>query len=54
MTLEMRDGKKCICVFECTFCLGCADALQRVCRECVGELVHQLRPQPVARGQVVA
>lgn len=54
MTLEMRDGKKCICVFECAFCPGCVDALQRVCPECVGGLVHRPEPQRVVRGQVVA
>jgi hypothetical protein len=59
MALEMRgecercraalapDGRAYICVYECTFCPDCAEALQHVCPNCGGELVP--RPRPKAR-----
>jgi hypothetical protein len=40
------DGAARICSFECTFCPGCADAMDRVCPNCGGELVA--RPKRVA------
>jgi uncharacterized protein len=55
MALEMRtkcercgnelepEGKAAICSYECTFCLGCADAMDRVCPNCAGELVPRPR-----------
>ena len=55
MALEMRsacercgdalraDGPAAICSFECTFCVGCAEAMAHVCPNCGGELV--LRPR---------
>ena len=58
MTLEMRgecercgaalapDATAWICVYECTFCTGCADALRHVCPNCGGELVRRPRPKP--------
>ncbi len=58
MALEMRDrcercgialrgdGPVAICSFECTFCPGCAEALEQVCPNCGGELVA--RPRRVA------
>ncbi|MDQ6721281.1 MAG: DUF1272 domain-containing protein [Candidatus Dormibacteraeota bacterium] len=51
MPLEMRSScEKCgaalpmnaaarICSHECTFCPGCADAMNNVCPNCGGELV---------------
>ncbi|PZT89993.1 MAG: DUF1272 domain-containing protein [Citromicrobium sp.] len=52
--LEMRpDCERCggdlpaespgafICSFECTFCVGCADALDDLCPNCGGELVDR-------------
>jgi hypothetical protein len=58
MSLEMRaqcercgaglaaDGDAAICSFECTFCAGCAESMERVCPNCGGELVP--RPKRVA------
>jgi uncharacterized protein len=55
MALEMRpacercgaalavDGEAAICSYECTFCPACADALERVCPNCGGELVARPR-----------
>ena len=55
MTLEMRtacercgtalepDGAATICSYECTFCVGCAQALMHVCPNCSGELVPRPR-----------
>jgi hypothetical protein len=55
MALEMRavcercgnaltpDGDARICSFECTFCVGCADAMDHVCPNCGGELVARPR-----------
>jgi hypothetical protein len=57
MPLEMRsacercdapltpDGPATICSYECTFCAACADALERTCPNCGGELVP--RPKRV-------
>jgi hypothetical protein len=36
-----------ICSFECTFCPPCADAMDRVCPNCGGELVA--RPKRVEK-----
>jgi hypothetical protein len=58
VALEMRDvcercgaglapnGEAAICSYECTFCVGCAEAMEHVCPNCGGELV--LRPRRVA------
>jgi hypothetical protein len=55
MALEMKkECEKChhelsatgtamICSYECTFCEGCAGAMQNVCPNCGGELVHRPR-----------
>jgi hypothetical protein len=55
MALEMRDvcercsaglaadGDARICSFECTFCPGCAEAMDGVCPNCGGELVARPR-----------
>jgi hypothetical protein len=40
------DGDAAICSFECTFCAGCAESMERVCPNCGGELVP--RPKRVA------
>ncbi|MDP9261987.1 MAG: DUF1272 domain-containing protein [Actinomycetota bacterium] len=40
------QGDARICSFECTFCVACADELDRVCPNCEGELVA--RPRRVA------
>ena len=59
MTLEMRtvcercgaplveDGEACICSYECTFCVACADAMDQTCPNCSGELVR--RPRRLAK-----
>ena len=51
MSLEMRtecerchgplraDGDAFICSHECTYCLDCTHALERLCPNCGGELV---------------
>jgi len=58
MALEMRDRcERCeieltpdaearICSYECTFCAGCAEAMDDVCPNCGGELVA--RPKRAA------
>jgi len=55
MALEMRDacercetvlspdGAAAICSYECTFCIGCAEAMAHVCPNCAGELVRRPR-----------
>jgi hypothetical protein len=55
MALEMRsacercgaaldpDGDAQICSFECTFCVSCAEQMERVCPNCGGELVRRPR-----------
>jgi hypothetical protein len=35
------DGDAVICSFECTFCSGCGDEMDRVCPNCAGELVRR-------------
>jgi hypothetical protein len=37
------DGAALICSYECTFCVGCGDALGRACPNCGGELVARPR-----------
>jgi hypothetical protein len=32
-----------ICSFECTFCVPCGEALERICPNCAGELVARPR-----------
>lgn len=55
MALEMRaacekcgkrlkaDGEAYICVYECTFCPACTQAMAFVCPNCGGELVRRPR-----------
>ena len=55
MALEMRavcercgvelaaDGEAAICSYECTFCVACAEVMERVCPNCGGELVPRPR-----------
>jgi hypothetical protein len=55
MALEMKHGcEKCdaalgevaeafICSFECTFCLGCTEAMSARCPNCGGELLKRPR-----------
>jgi hypothetical protein len=55
MALEMRgacekcgaelsqDGEAYVCSHECTFCAGCARAMNLVCPNCGGELVRRPR-----------
>ena len=37
------DGDALICSYECTFCTDCGEALEHVCPNCDGELVHRPR-----------
>jgi hypothetical protein len=58
MALEMRavcercgtaltpDGPAMICSHECTFCVGCAEAMEHMCPNCNGELVTRPRRDP--------
>ena len=55
MALEMKEvcekcGRKItasdeafICIYECTFCATCAEAMAAVCPNCRGELVRRPR-----------
>jgi uncharacterized protein len=38
------DGEAYICIYECTFCTTCTDAMAAVCPNCGGELVRRPRP----------
>jgi uncharacterized protein len=38
---EAADAR--ICSYECTFCAHCADAMERICPNCGGELVPRPR-----------
>jgi uncharacterized protein len=40
-----RSDEAYICVFECTFCGDCAEALDTICPNCGGELVRRPRPR---------
>ncbi|PZR71881.1 MAG: DUF1272 domain-containing protein [Chthoniobacterales bacterium] len=56
MALEMKAAcEKCgleldqraeayICIYECTFCAPCAEAMSVICPNCGGELVRRPRP----------
>jgi hypothetical protein len=37
------DGEAAICSYECTFCRGCAAAMEDACPNCGGELVPRPR-----------
>jgi hypothetical protein len=37
------DRPAAICSYECTFCVACADAMDRTCPNCGGELVARPR-----------
>ena len=37
------DGSAFICSYECSFCSDCAQALERICPNCGGELVPRPR-----------
>jgi hypothetical protein len=41
--LEAEDDAAYICSYESTFCATCANALNGVCPDCNGELVHRPR-----------
>ena len=55
MSLQMRqecercgtaladEGVAFMCSYECTFCAGCADEMDRLCPNCGGELVARPR-----------
>jgi uncharacterized protein len=59
MTLELRasceqcgttlaaEDEAYICVYECTYCPPCTEALGSVCGNCGGELVRRPRPPAV-------
>jgi len=36
-----HDSDSYICSYECTFCAQCAEAMNRVCPNCMGELVKR-------------
>ncbi len=36
-------GEAAICSYECTFCVACAEAMERVCPNCGGELLARPR-----------
>ncbi len=42
-TALVPDGQATICSHECTFCVACADEMNRVCPNCGGELVARPR-----------
>jgi hypothetical protein len=42
-TVLSPDGAAAICSYECTFCIGCAEAMAHVCPNCAGELVRRPR-----------
>lgn len=42
-TLAAGDGGAFICSYECTLCAACAEAMERVCPNCGGELVPRPR-----------
>ena len=44
-----RDAGAYICIYECTFCTECTNAMNAVCPNCGGELVRR----PRARGASV-
>jgi hypothetical protein len=39
------DAEAMICVYECTFCPACTQAMAGVCPNCGGELVRRPRAQ---------
>ncbi|HMA14250.1 MAG: DUF1272 domain-containing protein [Bacteroidota bacterium] len=41
----VMDGPAAICSYECTFCSSCAEAMERRCPNCGGELVARPRRQ---------
>ena len=63
MALEMKEAcEKCgrdiaatdeayICLYECTFCAPCKDAMAAVCPNCGGELLRRPRRGKVALPQ---
>ena len=42
------DGEAFICIYECTFCAECTEAMAAVCPNCGGELVRRPRPAETA------
>jgi hypothetical protein len=42
-TALASDAAAAICSYECTFCAGCAEAMEHVCPNCAGELVSRPR-----------
>jgi len=42
-------GDALICSYECTFCAPCAEALNRICPNCAGELVARPKRVPSPR-----
>lgn len=46
---DLDDNDECyICVYECTWCPDCTDAMDHVCPSCSGELVRRPRPPATA------
>ena len=37
------DGAALICSYECTFCVGCGEAMGHLCPNCGGDLVPRPR-----------
>jgi hypothetical protein len=44
-----REANACICIYECTFCPECAEAMRDICPNCGGELVRRPRAGKVAQ-----
>lgn len=40
VALNMQS-EACICSYECTFCISCANEMENICPNCKGELVKR-------------
>jgi uncharacterized protein len=47
-----RDAAAYICIYECTFCAECTDAMSAMCPNCGGELVRRPRARCERRGAI--